>query len=89
MKPDTLDPYEQVSGPKVTVKLSCFDCSMCRTESYACQGDSGQRVSCAAMNRFIGDTTWDTPKWCPLLAPSHAQEAARQVQERIDGKVSP
>lgn len=64
-------------GPRVTLKASCFDCVHERSEHYAVQGDSGCDVYCAhpdvvATSRVqsrgrIGDTTWDTPDWCPLL----------------------
>lgn len=54
-------------GPKVTIKLSCFECVHCASTSYTCQGDSGSDVYCKAMdNRTIGDTTWNTPDWCPF-----------------------
>jgi len=65
-------------GPKLTIKATCFDCEHERSESYAVQGDSGCNVFCAhpdmvaesklRSNRRIGDSTWDTPKWCPMLA---------------------
>ncbi len=57
-------------GPKIRIEASCFDCKFCRSERYAVQGDSGQDVSCThpgAANSEIGDTTWATPAWCPLL----------------------
>lgn len=57
-------------GPKLTVTASCFDCSFCKSEYYAVQGDSGRDVSCthppyAEKPRYIGDSTWRTPAWCP------------------------
>lgn len=76
---------EKRSGPRVTVKLSCFDCTAVRSESYACQGDSGFNVTCSATGKTIGDTTWETPGWCPLVTEEHAEEAARKVREKFDG----
>jgi hypothetical protein len=54
-------------GPKVTLGLSCNGCVHERSEHYAVQGYSGWDVHCdASEGRLIGDTTWDTPEWCPL-----------------------
>lgn len=64
-----------MKGPRVEVKLNCFDCDYCVGESYACQGDSGTDVYCihpsvvdttAAPRNVIGDSNWSTPLWCPL-----------------------
>lgn len=58
------------NGPKIRIEASCFDCKFCKSECYSVQGDSGQHVSCAhpdTANSDIGDTTWHTPPWCPLL----------------------
>ena len=64
-----------MEGPKVTIKLSCFDCDFCTGESYYCQGDSGTDVYCihpsavdavATQRRQVGDSNWTTPGWCPL-----------------------
>lgn len=67
-------------GPRVTISASCFDCAHEESESYAVQGDSGCKVYCAhpsvvaesalRSRRRVGDTTWATPAWCPLLAPA-------------------
>ena len=54
-------------GPKVTISYSCMECIHERSERYVCQGDSGCGVSCALTSKRIGDTTWETPDWCPLL----------------------
>lgn len=56
-----------MKGPTVTMKRSCFDCEFCRSERYAVQGDSGSDVYCTSENRYIGDTTWATPDWCPFV----------------------
>lgn len=57
------------NGPTLTITASCFDCEHKRSERYACQGDSGTEVSCAHPQGkgYIGDTTWNTPSWCPML----------------------
>lgn len=57
-----------VSGPRLRVVASCNGCQHVRSESYRVQGDSGTNVFCdhpRATERVVGDTTWDTPKWCP------------------------
>ena len=58
-------------GPSVKVKLSCFDCVHETSERYQCQGDSGSTVYCThgGGKRYVGDSTWETPKWCPLMPP--------------------
>ena len=60
------------NGPRITVKLSCFDCKHESSENYQVQGDSGHKVFCthpavAKQPRRIGDTDWSTPMWCPFL----------------------
>lgn len=66
-------------GPRLTLEASCNGCAHCHEESYAVQGDSGFDVECAhpsaaepGKRRRIGDTTWSTPKWCPLMADALA-----------------
>lgn len=57
-------------GPTVTTKYNCQACVYCKTSSYRVQGDSGHDVECVhplVGRRFIGDTRWDTPAWCPVL----------------------
>ena len=60
-------------GPRVRIDASCFDCAYECSESYAVQGDSGHDVYCTHPDvpgeraKHIGDTTWNTPEWCPLL----------------------
>lgn len=57
-------------GPKVEIKASCLSCQFVKSTSYVCQGDSGHDVECTydvEKTRAIGDTTWSTPSWCPLL----------------------
>lgn len=71
-------------GPRVTVTRSCADCKACKTESYACQGDSGIDWYCAhpthEKRRYIGISS-ATPEWCPaplgVDVPHPANRAAR------------
>lgn len=73
---------EKRNGPRLTVKASCLGCEHEQSDSYAVQGDSGFQVFCGSLDvidqsaigsrRHIGDTTWDTPTWCPLLAQAIA-----------------
>lgn len=57
-------------GPTIITKRSCIDCKHCQSSRYACQGDSGCDVYCVHPSsetaRSIGDTTWETPDWCPV-----------------------
>ena len=68
-------------GPKVTVRRSCSDCEACNSESYAVQGDSGHYVYCEhpslPESKYIGDTNWNTPHWCPVSEPT-TQPAPQQ-----------
>lgn len=65
----------KTNGPRVTLKMSCADCSHCENVPYRVQGDSGHDVYCRQPEadhghiKRIGDTTWDTPGWCPLRPP--------------------
>jgi hypothetical protein len=74
-------------GPRLTFEASCFGCKYEVSEHYQVQSDSGCRVSCShpqvTGTRRIGDTTWDTPKWCPLLPVATARflEAERRTIE--------
>jgi len=71
----------KTKGPTVTIRGSCLNCEFCRSESYTCQGDSGSDVYCVNPEvleagkelRFIADTNWATPKWCPFLADAIQQ----------------
>ena len=68
---------DERTGPRITLKMSCDGCRCERSESYAVQGDSGFRVYCAhplrgsahpeRPGKYIGDTTWETPDWCPEI----------------------
>lgn len=72
-------------GPKVTVRRSCSDCKACNSESYAVQGDSGHYVYCEhpslPESKYIGDTNWNTPHWCPVSAPT-TQPAPQQKAQK-------
>src|SRR3990167_5823198 len=72
-------------GPKVTVKRSCSDCKACNSESYAVQGDSGHYVYCGhpslPESKYIGDTNWNTPHWCPVSAPTTQPAPQQEAQE--------
>ena len=62
-------------GPSVRLVLSCDGCMYERAEKYAVQGDSGHDVSCGRFDppKYIGDTTWSTPEWCPLRSVAIAE----------------
>lgn len=70
-------------GPAVRIAARCMDCRHCVTESYEVQGDSGSDVYCIATGsrRLIGDTTWDTPDWCPFL-----ERAKQELVSLVDPK---
>jgi len=74
-------------GPNVTVRRSCSDCKACNSESYAVQGDSGHYVYCEhpslPESKYIGDTNWNTPHWCPVSAPT-TQPASQREPAEID-----
>ena len=63
-------------GPKVTVNRCCMSCPACESERYHVQGDSGSDVYCKhpdfqsepKQRKYIGDSTWSTPTWCPVPA---------------------
>lgn len=57
-------------GPSISITASCSGCRYEHCESYRVQGDSGHDVSCTHPEGkgYVGDTTWRTPAWCPLLA---------------------
>lgn len=62
-----------IYGPSTGITRSCFNCPACTSERYSVQGDSGHFVSCAHPafagekegRRYIDDTKWNTPSWCP------------------------
>lgn len=72
-------------GPNVTVRRSCSDCKACNSESYAVQGDSGHYVYCEhpslPESKYIGDTNWNTPHWCPVSAPTTQPAPQQEAQE--------
>lgn len=61
-------------GPRIMLRLVCFDCEWERRKSY---GDSGHNVYCSHPDvgantpngyRRVGYTSWNTPDWCPVRA---------------------
>lgn len=57
-------------GPRVVTRMSCNGCKYEHSERYQVQGDSGHDVFCThpmIVRKHIGDTSWTTPGWCPLL----------------------
>ena len=75
-------------GPDVYIEARCTGCIYERSVSYRVQGDSGHDVSCAHPSepgRSIGDTTWRTPDWCPLLPVAIEKLARRAAAEAIGG----
>ena len=74
-------------GPNVTVKRRCSDCKACNSESYAVQGDSGHYVYCEhpslPESKYIGDTNWNTPHWCPVSAPTTQPAPKQEAQEPV------
>lgn len=82
------------NGPRITVRLSCFDCRHEDSISYRVQGDSGQDVFCNnpevvdtfGKPRRIGDSTWDTPMWCPFL--NRKEKNMEKLGVKIDEKAA-
>lgn len=80
------------AGPLVTINTSCFDCSFETSDSYCVEDvndvDSGHKVYCThpeaplagEARRYIADSCWDTPDWCPLLGtpPGDGKEGERR-----------
>lgn len=57
----------------------CSTCVHVRAARYDNQGDHGFDVSCSHPKvgaRDVGDTRWETPEWCPLLADAAEQYLA-------------
>ena len=53
-------------GPVKIMRYSCRECEHCVSVPYCCAAE----VTCThpeVRARRIGDTTWDTPAWCPEL----------------------
>jgi hypothetical protein len=77
-------------GPRVTMSLDCFGCAHTESERYRVQGDSGSDVYCThdqhgepgKARRYVGDTRWTTPDWCPLRGPALAAFLAEQAPPR-------
>lgn len=79
-------------GPNVTVKRRCSDCKACNSESYAVQGDSGHYVYCEhpslPESKYIGDTNWNTPHWCPVSAPTTQPAPQRRARNHEHNRTS-
>lgn len=73
-------------GPKLTIEASCNGCSYVREKSYRVQGDSGFDVKCvhpqARQLGHVGDSTWRTPDWCPLLEAARQELVTELVREK-------
>lgn len=68
-------------GPKITMARDCSGCVFNRSKPYLVQGDSGAYVWCdhpTVASKYIGDTSWVTPDWCPELASA---EEEREVEK--------
>jgi hypothetical protein len=70
-------------GPKLTIEVSCMGCTHERSDRYRVQGDSGTNVKCAhpavGGGRYVGDSSWQTPDWCPELPAARAAFLAEQA----------
>lgn len=59
------------TGPTIRIEMSCLNCQYCESKRYQVQGDSGCDVRCthpaALKERYIGDSKFKTPGWCPVL----------------------
>ena len=79
-------------GPKKTVSHSCFNCKYCESTSYNVQGDSGHDVYCNHNDKdnpdYIGDTNWNTPKWCPFLKESKVKTVLKFSKTVINEALS-
>ena len=88
-----------MNGPTFTVKASCQACVHCASERYQIQGDSGHDVYCQHPSTaklrgatgktpaaYIGDTTWQTPDWCPFLQSEKSQSASLDPVCAFHGK---
>ncbi len=71
-------------GPKVDVRMSCFDCKWVTSVAYRVQGDSGCDVYCTHPSlgrKEIGDSSWNTPHWCPVNPQSEADTLRARLTE--------
>ena len=59
-------------GPTITLGVSCSGCHWVHCERYRVQGDRGFYVTCKHPSleepKTVGDSIWQVPKWCPVLA---------------------
>lgn len=84
---------DKTAGPSVSLRVSCLNCQHQQSVGYRVQGDSGRDVYCHHPNfaggqdpssgpKHVGDTTWDTPGWCPLSPMTALTTAVRELKER-------
>lgn len=79
-------------GPNIRLDVDCYGCIYMENESYCCQSDSGFKIYCIHVNhgeegkrrRYLGDTNWRTPYWCPLKSAALAAFLAAKDKE-IEG----
>ena len=61
-----------MTGPQIKVSMTCAYCTHVRSYANLGLGDSASDVYCThpdngdGSRRFIADTDWTTPKWCPM-----------------------
>ena len=81
--PTPFAPKKKQAGPTLLSERSCYGCMYEESAPYRVQGDSGREVYCTAgvARRLVGDTSWTTPDWCPLL-PSDS------LATLVDGNVA-
>lgn len=57
-------------GPRVTLQMSCMGCVFEREVRHWRRDDPGTDVYCSHPELkeygLVGDSTWNTPSWCPL-----------------------
>ncbi|MCU0684524.1 MAG: hypothetical protein MUF34_20145 [Polyangiaceae bacterium] len=72
-------------GPNLRIEASRMGCAHERSERYRVQGDSGTNVKCAhpavGGGRYVADSHWHTPDWCPEMQPARAAFLAEQMKE--------
>lgn len=73
-------------GPHLMIEASCQGCEYERSSYYAIQGDSGHIVRCEHPDgqKRIGDSTWQTPVWCPMLPEAKRRLAMALNNEDVN-----
>ena len=74
----------KTSGPRLRLQVSCLECLHESSSPYRVQGDAGRTVSCMhpGGRGYVGDSSWDTPSWCPLLAAALAACSLASLEEQ-------